>query len=160
MHVGDQTESDGNGDGVRVDGSVRNAMDELHAFHQAGDHGLADPAEGQADHRDTELHTVDDFVEMLMEALHDAGADASGLDKLLDTRVADADQGEFGGGEERIGCHQEQDQQDPEQHKGDHGKVILTFTTGCQWLVARWPRVRRVTEINLTARYPFQRWMV
>ena len=52
-------------------------MDKLHPFDQARDHGLADPAEGQADHGDAELNAVYDFVEMLVEALHDAGADAS-----------------------------------------------------------------------------------
>ncbi len=31
VHVGDQAEGDGNGDGVGVDGSVRHAVDELHA---------------------------------------------------------------------------------------------------------------------------------
>ena len=77
VHVGDQAEGDGDGDGVGVDGGVRHLVDELHPFDQAGDHGLADPAEGQADHGDAELNAVDDFVEMLVEALHDAGADAS-----------------------------------------------------------------------------------
>ena len=100
-------------------------------FHEAGDHGLADPAERQADHGDAELNAVDDFVEMLVEALDDARADASGLDELLDAGIAHAHQGEFGGREEGIGCHQEQDQKDPEQHKGDHGRVILTFESSC-----------------------------
>ena len=58
---------------------------------------------------------------MLVQALDDAGADASGFDELLDAGIAHADQGEFGGREEGVGCHQEQDQKDPEQHKGDHG---------------------------------------
>ena len=47
--------------------------------------------------------------------------------ELLDAGIAHADQGEFGGREEGIGRHQEKDQKDPEQHKGDHGTVILTF---------------------------------
>ena len=55
-----------------------------------------------------------------MEALHDAGADASGFDELLDAGVAHADQGELRGGEKRIRCHQEKDQEHAEQHKGDH----------------------------------------
>ena len=126
VHVGDQAEGDDDGDGVGVDGRVRHAVDELHAFHQAGDHWLADPAEGEADHGDAELNAVDDFVEMLVQALDDARADASSLNELLDAGIAHADQGEFGCREEGIGRHQEKDQKDPEQHKGDHGRVILT----------------------------------
>ena len=98
---------------VGVDGGVRDSVDELHAFDQAGDHGFADPAQGQADHGDAELNAVDDFVEMLVQALDDARADAAGFDELLDAGVADADQGEFGCREERIGCHQEKDQKAP-----------------------------------------------
>ena len=64
---------------------------------------------------------------MLVKALHDARADASRRDELLDAGIAHAHQGEFRCCEEGIGCHQEKDQKDPEQHKGDHGWVILTF---------------------------------
>ncbi len=94
---------------------------------QARDHGLADPAESQADHGDAQLNAVHDLVEMLVKALDDARANPSRGDELLDASIAHAHQGEFGGGEERIGRHQKQDQKDPEQHKGDHGRVILTF---------------------------------
>ena len=59
-----------------------------------------------------------------MQALDDAGADASGFDELLDSSVANADQGELGGREKRVGCHQEKDQKHAEQHKGDHLEVI------------------------------------
>jgi hypothetical protein len=62
-----------------------------------------------------------------MEALNGAGADASGLDELLDSRVANADQGEFSRREKRIRRHQEKDEKHPEQHKGDHGSAILAF---------------------------------
>ena len=78
---------------------------------------------------------------MLMEALDDASADASGLDQLLNASVANADQGELGSGEKRIRCHQEKDQKHAEQHKGDHFGVILMgnsniakgLATGLQW---------------------------
>jgi len=43
----------------------------------------------------------------------------------LNASVADADQGEFGSGEKRICRYQEKYQKHPEQHKGDHGWVIL-----------------------------------
>ena len=127
MHVGDQAEGDGDGDGMGIDRGVRHSVDELHAFHQAGDHGLADPAQGKADHGDAQLNAVHDFVEVLVQALHDARANASRCDELLDAGIAHAHQGEFGCREEGIGRHQEKDQKDPEQHKGDHGTVILTF---------------------------------
>ena len=71
-----------------------------------------------------------------MQALDDARTDASGLNELLDAGIANAHQGEFGCREEGIGRHQEKDQKDPEQHKSDHGKVILTFGDGWQWAVA------------------------
>jgi hypothetical protein len=64
---------------------------------------------------------------MLMKALDHAGADASGLDQLLNASIANADQGELGSREKRIRRHQEKDQKHPEQHKGDHGWVILAF---------------------------------
>ena len=65
-----------------------------------------------------------------MQALDDAGAEASGFNELLNARVAHAHQGKLRSSEKRVGCHQEQDQQDPEQHKSDHGCVILTFQRG------------------------------
>ena len=55
-----------------------------------------------------------------MQALDDAGADAAGLDELLNSGVANADQGEFRSGEKRIRRHQEKDQKHAEQHEGDH----------------------------------------
>ena len=137
VHVGDQAEGDGDRDGVGVDRGVRNSVNETHPFDQAGDHGLADPAEGEADHGDPKLDAVHHFVEVLVKALHDARADASRGNELLDAGIAHAHQGEFRCCEEGIGRHQEQDQKDPEQHKGDHGWVILTFQTvlDCGWRV-------------------------
>ena len=79
VQVGDQAEGDHDGDAVGIDGGVRNSLHELQSFDEAGDHGFADPAQGQADHGDAELDAVYDFVEVLVEALDDAGADASGL---------------------------------------------------------------------------------
>jgi hypothetical protein len=76
------------------------------------------------------LHSVHNFVEMLMQALDDAGAEAAGRDKLLNASLANADQGKLGSSEERVRRYQEKDQQHPEQHKGDHGCAILTFQRG------------------------------
>jgi len=102
VQVSDQAESDHDGDSVGIDRGMRNLMNEAETFDQAGDHGFADPAESQADDSDAELDAVDDFVEMLMEALDDAGSDTSGLDELLNSGVANADQGELRSGEKRI----------------------------------------------------------
>ena len=100
-------------------------MNEAERFDEAGDHGFADPAKGQADHGDAELDAVDDFVEVLVEALDDACAAAAGVDELLDAGVADADQGELRSREKRVRRHQEKDQEYAEQHEGDHLWVIL-----------------------------------
>jgi hypothetical protein len=62
---------------------------------------------------------------MLMEALDDAGAGAARFDELLNTGVANADQGELRGREKRIRRHQKKDQEHAEQHEGDHGRAIL-----------------------------------
>ena len=133
VQVSDQAESDGDGDGVGINGGVGYAVNELEALDQAGDHGLADPAQGEADHGDAELDAVDDFVEAAVQALHDARADASRFDELLNAGIAHAHQGKLSRSEESIGRHQEKDQKDPEQHKGDHGTAILTFESSC-WL--------------------------
>jgi hypothetical protein len=66
-----------------------------------------------------------------MQPLDDAGTGAAGSDELLDAGIANADQGEFSGRKKRIRRHQEKNQQHPEQHKGDHGWVILTFQSSC-----------------------------
>jgi hypothetical protein len=125
VQVGDHAEGDGDGDGMGVDRGVRHPVDELQAFDQAGNHGFADPAQGQTDHGDAQLDAVHDLVETLMQALHDARANAPRFDELLDAGIAHTHQGEFGCREEGIGRHQEKDQEDPEQHKSDHGRAIL-----------------------------------
>ncbi len=108
-----------------VDGGVRHLMNETERLNQTGHHRLADPAQSQTDDGDAELNAVDDFIEMLMQALHGARADAAGLDELLDSGIAHADQGELRGCEKRVRCHQEEDQEHAEQHEGDHLGVIL-----------------------------------
>ena len=50
-----------------------------------------------------------------------------GIDELLDAGIPHAHQGKFGSGKEGIGCDQEQNEENPEQHKSYHGWVILTF---------------------------------
>ena len=93
----------------------------------SSDDGFANPAQGQADNSDSQLDAVYYFVEIAVEFLDGAGADAMGLNELLNASVADAHQGELRRREERVGCHQQQNQEHPKQHVGDHGWVILTF---------------------------------
>ena len=54
----------------------------------------------------------------------------SGLDELLDTGVPHAHERKLGRGKKGIGCHQEQDEKHPEQHEGDHRRVILNIRAG------------------------------
>jgi hypothetical protein len=125
VQVGNQAKSDDDGNTVGIDGGVRDLLDKAKRPYQLGNHGLADPAQGEADHGDAQLDAVDDFIEMLMEALHDAGADAARFDELLNSGVANADQGELRCREKRICGHQEKDQQHAKQHEGDHLVAIL-----------------------------------
>ena len=108
------------GNSVGVDVGVGNSGRDGVLDH-AGQQRFADPAQGQAYDRDSQLNAVDHFVEVAVQLLDDTGADAAGFDELLDAGFADAHQGEFGRGKERVGCDQEQDQKHPDQHKGDHG---------------------------------------
>ena len=85
-----------------------------------GQHRLADPAEREADDGDAKLHAVDDFIQVAVQFLDDAGADAAGVDELLDPGLADADQRKLRGRKESVGRHQQQDQKYPQQHKSDH----------------------------------------
>src|SRR4029077_1419966 len=77
VHVSDQGERNGDRDGVGVDSNMGQALDDGQATDETGDHGLANPSQGKANHGDTELDAIDDFVEMLVETLDNAGADTS-----------------------------------------------------------------------------------
>ncbi len=106
----DQTESDADRDAVGVDQRRAGHVAELEALHDLRQQGLTDPAQGQADHGDAQLDAVDDFVQIAVQTLHNAGADPAGLDELLDASIADADQRELRGRKESVGRHQKQDQ--------------------------------------------------
>ena len=82
MQEGDQAEGDANSDAVGVNQDVRNTLEKLETLDEMGDHGLADPAEGKADHGDAELHTVYDFVQVAVQSLQNARADAARSDEL------------------------------------------------------------------------------
>jgi len=103
-----------------IDGYMRSSLAEK-PFDYAGEQWFANPAQGEAYYCDSQLNAVDHLIEIAVQFLDNAGADAPGLDELLDAGFANAYQGEFGRGKERVGCDQEQDQKHPDQHESDHG---------------------------------------
>ena len=125
VQAGDHDECHADGDGMGVDYRVRDATDP--ALEQSRQNRLAQPAQGQAGDGDSQLHTVHDAAELLVEFENGASAGAVGFDQLLDAGFAHADQRELGRGEEGIGRHQEQDDEHPQQHVCNHGTLILTF---------------------------------
>jgi hypothetical protein len=125
VQASDQDEGDADGDPVGVNVGMRNLAEKF--LNHVGQQRFANPAEGKANYCDSKLNAVNHFIEIAVQFLDDAGADSSGLDELLDAGFANAYQGEFGRGKERVGCDQEQDQKHPDQHKSDHGLPILTF---------------------------------
>ena len=112
-------------------------MQKTEALHKTSHHRLADPAQGQADYGDAQLDAIDYFIQIAMQSLQNTGADAAGLNELLDARFANAYQGKLSGSKEGVGRNQEKNQQDPEQDEGDHLRLILTFQRCC-WF-HKWP---------------------
>src|SRR5205823_7392349 len=127
VHAGDQTESDGKCNAMGISKGVWHFLQELETFHEVSHHGLADPAQGQADYGDPQLHTVYNFIKVAVQSLDNASAGTPRFDELLNAGLAHADQREFRGRKEGVGRNQEYDQQDPEQHESDHVPLILTF---------------------------------
>ena len=75
---------------------------------------------------DAELHGVEDLIQLLMELLDGARANTVRGDHLLQPGLADADQGEFGGHEERV-CRDEQNHRyDPQHNESNHYEKILS----------------------------------
>jgi hypothetical protein len=120
VQVCDQDERNHDGDGVGIDRYMRNLSDPLRE--DIRQDRFSNPAQAQAGDGNAKLNSVNDFVDILVKALDDARANAPSFDELLDTSLADRHQGEFGRGEEGVGCHQEKDQEDPQQHESDHLK--------------------------------------
>ncbi len=123
MHVGDQNKCECDADSVRVKLGV-GQTDEQRLQH-AGHGGLADPAQGQAGERDAELHRGNELVELLVELLDRAGADAVGGNELLQPGFADADQGEFRGHKKCVCRDEQNDRHDPQHNEGNHEAEIL-----------------------------------
>ena len=87
---------------------------------------FADPAQRQAANGHSKLHGIEDMVELLMELLDGARADAMRRNHLLQSRLAHAHQSEFSGHEERV-CRDQQDHCYDAQHdEGNHESEILT----------------------------------
>ena len=128
VQAGDQDEGDEDCNPVSVNRGVGKVLNRTQ--HHLGQQRLTHPAQGQADDGDSQLDAVDHFVQIAVQLLHDAGADAPGRDQLLNTGITHADQGELRGSEESVGRHQEQDEEHPQQHVGNHGRLILTFQRG------------------------------
>ena len=118
VEVGDEDEGQRDGDGVSQDGGVIAAT--YRQLDQGGQGGLANPAQSEAGQGDTELDGAEQLVHALVQLADGAGADAAGLDELLDAGVADADQGKFRRHEEGIGRHQQQDGKHPQEHISGH----------------------------------------
>ena len=127
MHAGNQAESDDDRDPMGVNHRMGNFLHEPGLFEDMGYERLANPSQGKADYGYSKLDAVDNLVQITVQFLDDSGADATRLNELLDASVADAHQGELRCRKKRIGCDQEQNQENPEQHKSDHGCLILTF---------------------------------
>jgi hypothetical protein len=74
------------------------------------------------------LNSVHDLIQVLVEFEDSSGADAVGFNQLKNARLAHAHESKLGCCEKSVGCHQEHDEQHPEQHVGNHG--ISSFYLG------------------------------
>ena len=126
--IGDQHEGDDDGHSVRVEPGVGQGTEQR--LQNAGHRGLADPAQGQTGHGDAELHGVEDVVELLMELVDGARAQAVGRDHLLQPRLAHVDQREFSGHEERVCRDQQHHHHDAQHNEGNHEAEILPSEKG------------------------------
>jgi hypothetical protein len=118
LKVGDEGEGYGDGDEMGVDAGVRDVADP--GLEQVGDDGLADPAESEAAEGDSELHCGQEVVEVLLKMAYEAGTGPALRDHLLNARLANADQGEFGGNEESVTQDQHEDGDAAEKQEFEH----------------------------------------
>ena len=125
MQERDQSEGNYYGDAVGIKCGVWNAS--YRTFDHAGQQRLAHPTQSKTGYGNSQLNAVHHFVQIAVQLLDNAGTDATSFDELLDARIAHAHQSKFGCSEESVGCYQEENQKYPEQHKCNHGSLILTF---------------------------------
>ena len=81
---------------------------------------------------------------MLVQFLYGAGADAAGIDQLLDASIADAYQGKFSRHKEGVGGDQQQDNEYPQQQLGKHSPADFNTRERSVWALAL--RARRRSE--------------
>src|SRR5437868_13442685 len=126
VHVRDRGEGESGRNTMRVNGGMRDTSEKR--LDKAFDGGFADPAQRQTCESDTKLHSQEHLLKIAMKALYQSGADLVGLDELLDTRIADADQRKLGSHKEAIGG----DQQDHQKElQGDMGEIGLGDLKEC-----------------------------
>ena len=89
---------------------------------QRGERRLADPSEAEAGHRDAELRGGDVAVRIGDRAADRVRAPMAFSDELVDARLADRHDREFGGDEEPVG---EDQRQEPDQAPDDAGQREL-----------------------------------
>jgi hypothetical protein len=94
----------------------RHAVDQLrrgdadhpeHRFEQAGEGRLANPAQAQGSQRNAELACRQVGVELGMDLLQDAAAQAGGLGDGADARLAECDDAELGRHEKAVQRYQQ-----------------------------------------------------
>ena len=71
------------------------------------------------------IYGVEDIVELLVELLDGSSADAVSRYQLLQTGLAYADQGKFGGNEERVCCDEQHDRRNPQHDESNHEIKML-----------------------------------
>jgi hypothetical protein len=81
---------------------------------------LADPAQGQRAERHAKLDCRKKVVEILLQLSDGAGSGHAGSQHLLDTRIADRDQGELGGHKEAVSQNQHGHGDELKQRKTVH----------------------------------------
>src|ERR1035437_10836398 len=118
MEEGNQGEGNSGCEAV----GVKRAMWQLRKsrLQEDSDGAFTDPAQGQAGDGDTQLHGSEHFVQAAMQALYGAGADFVGIDELLNTSIAYADQRKLRCYEEGVERYQEGHCNQAQQLVGDH----------------------------------------
>ena len=94
--------------------------------------GSPHPAESQADHGNSQLELrLHDFIQVVVRfcpVVERCGLQCGGSQVNCWTRsLPEAHQSKFRGCKEGVGCHQEQNEKNPQQHKSNHWGLILTF---------------------------------
>ncbi len=90
-------------------------------FQDAGDDGLADPAEAERGERDAELHGGQKLFDIVLERQRGARAGTAEGEHLLHAGLADGDQRELRSHEEAVGQDEEGHGDGTEEYPLKHG---------------------------------------